>query len=112
MRIRVHLLAALSALLSFVVGPFAEPVAWAAETHSEASLVLPDLGTVSFLGMPGSRLLLVGILVCLAGMVFGLVIYQQLKRLAVHRSMKEISELIYETCKTYLITQGKFILVL
>ena len=45
-------------------------------------------------------------------MVFGLVIYQQLRKLPVHRAMQEISELIYETCKTYLITQGKFILIL
>ncbi len=108
MRIRVHLLAALAAVLSFIAGT----PAFAAETHGEASLVLPDLGSVTFLGLPGSRLLLFGILVCLAGMAFGLVIYQQLKGLAVHKSMRDISELIYETCKTYLITQGKFILVL
>ena len=44
--------------------------------------------------------------------MFGLVIYTQLKNMAVHSSMREISELIYETCKTYLITQGKFILIL
>jgi K(+)-stimulated pyrophosphate-energized sodium pump len=110
MRIRAHLAAALSALLLTLVGL----PAWAVEhpAGGEASLVLPDLGTVSFFGVPGDRLLLGGILVCLAGMVFGLVIYQQLRRLPVHRVMQEISELIYETCKTYLITQGKFILVL
>ena len=53
-----------------------------------------------------------GLLVCLLGLVFGLVIYSQLKNLPVHRSMLEVSELIYETCKTYLLTQGKFILIL
>ena len=53
-----------------------------------------------------------GLVVSLLGLVFGLVIYTQLKNLPVHRSMLEISELIYETCKTYLITQGKFILIL
>ena len=45
-------------------------------------------------------------------MLFGLVILNQLKNLPVHRSMREISELIYETCKTYLITQGKFLAIL
>ena len=79
---------------------------------SEAELVLPDLGSVSFLGMTGSSLLLLGLGVCVLGMVFGLVMYNQLKNLPVHRSMREISELIYETCKTYLTTQGKFILLL
>jgi K(+)-stimulated pyrophosphate-energized sodium pump len=46
------------------------------------------------------------------GMLFGLVILRQIRDLPVHRSMREVSELIYETCKTYLITQGKFILLL
>src|SRR4051812_37074150 len=78
----------------------------------EARLVLPDLGSVQFLGMSGRSLLLLGLVVCALGGVFGLVIYRQLKALSVHRSMLEVSELIYETCKTYLITQGKFILIL
>src|SRR5207237_5876637 len=46
------------------------------------------------------------------GLIFGLSILQRLKNMPVHRSMREISELIYETCKTYLITQGKFLVVL
>lgn len=79
---------------------------------SEATLVLPDLASVQFLGMSGRALLMGGLLVCAAGMIFGLVIYNQLKNLPVHRSMREISELIYETCKTYLTTQGKFIMLL
>ncbi len=78
----------------------------------EANLKLPDLSSVSFLGIDGHTLLLFGILFCIFGLVFGLVIYTRLKNLPVHRAMREISELIYETCKTYLITQGKFLLLL
>ncbi|HJU66915.1 MAG TPA: sodium-translocating pyrophosphatase [Gemmatimonadaceae bacterium] len=78
----------------------------------EANLVIPNLNSVEFLGMPGRTLLMTGLVVCALGLLFGLVIYAQLKRLAVHEAMREISELIYETCKTYLITQGKFLLVL
>jgi K(+)-stimulated pyrophosphate-energized sodium pump len=78
----------------------------------EASLVLPDLGSVSFMGIPGDTLLMVGLLVSALGLIFGLVIQSQLRKLPVHPSMLEISELIYETCKTYLIQQGKFLLIL
>jgi len=78
----------------------------------EASLKLPDLTQVQFLGVDGHKLLLFGIVFCIFGLIFGLTIYMRLKNLPVHRSMREISELIYETCKTYLITQGKFILLL
>src|SRR2546425_12051055 len=79
---------------------------------SEANLVLPDLGSVPLLGTDGRTLLLGGISICVLGLLFGLWQYMQLKRLPVHRAMLEISELIYATCKTYLITQGKFILIL
>jgi K(+)-stimulated pyrophosphate-energized sodium pump len=84
------------------------------EAGGEASLKLPDLSSVSFLNgaIDGHRLLLIGILFCTFGLGFGMVIYMRLKNLPVHRSMREISELIYETCKTYLITQGRFILFL
>jgi K(+)-stimulated pyrophosphate-energized sodium pump len=78
----------------------------------EANLVLPDLSTVNFLGIDGHTLLLYGLVICVFGLLFGLTIYVQLKNLPVHRKMLEISELIYETCKTYLVTQGKFILLL
>jgi K(+)-stimulated pyrophosphate-energized sodium pump len=78
----------------------------------EANLVLPDLSTVSFFGMNGHALLMIGLLFCVGGLLFGLTIFVQLKNAPVHRSMLEISELIYETCKTYLITQGKFIMLL
>jgi K(+)-stimulated pyrophosphate-energized sodium pump len=78
----------------------------------EASLVLPDLSQVSFGGINARTLLFVGLGVCLLGLLFGLVIYIELKKLPVHRSMREISDLIYETCKTYLIQQGKLLLIL
>jgi len=81
----------------------------------EASLVLPDLRSVTFanfFGLNGHQLLSIGLLFCAAGLLFGLVIYNQLKNLPVHKSMREMSELIYETCKTYLVTQGKFIMLL
>ena len=82
--------------------------------HSEAELALPDLSIdqLNFLGMSGWMLLALGLAVCAIGMLFGLVIYSRLKNLPVHKSMREISELIYETCKTYLRTQAKFIAVL
>jgi K(+)-stimulated pyrophosphate-energized sodium pump len=78
----------------------------------EASLKLPDLSQVTFLGIDGHKLLMIGILFCIFGLIFGLTIYQHLKNLPVHRAMREVSELIYETCKTYLLTQGKFLLLL
>ena len=78
----------------------------------EANLVIPDLNSVQFLGMGGKTLLSYGLIVCIAGLLFALMIYSRLKRMPVHSSMREISELIYETCKTYLQTQGKFILLL
>jgi K(+)-stimulated pyrophosphate-energized sodium pump len=78
----------------------------------EAALRVPDLRQVSFLGVDGHRLLLWGILFCLFGLAFGLTMYLRLKSLPVHQSMREMSELIWETCKTYLITQGKFLLLL
>jgi len=79
----------------------------------EASLVLPDLSQATFLGGIGGRALLMwGLIVCALGLLFGLAIYTQLRNLPVHKSMREISELIYETCKTYLLTQGRFLLIL
>ncbi|HKP13793.1 MAG TPA: sodium-translocating pyrophosphatase, partial [Blastocatellia bacterium] len=79
----------------------------------EANLRLPDLSRVEFIGgVNGHNLLLVGLVICALGLLFGLWIYMQLQKLPVHQSMREISELIYETCKTYLVTQGKFIILL
>ncbi|HEY4131254.1 MAG TPA: sodium/proton-translocating pyrophosphatase, partial [Gemmatimonadaceae bacterium] len=78
----------------------------------EANLIIPDLSTVTFMGMNGRSLLLGGLVVCALGLLFGFVIYTRLKNMEVHESMRAVSELIYETCKTYLVTQGKFILIL
>ena len=89
----------------------AQPAA-AHRAGGEASLVLPELSQVSFGGINARTLLLAGLGVCLVGFLFGLVIYVELKKLPVHRSMREISDLIYETCKTYLIQQGKLLLIL
>jgi K(+)-stimulated pyrophosphate-energized sodium pump len=78
----------------------------------EANLKIPDLAQVTFSGMTGRSLLQWGLLVTLFGGAFGMVIYRELKGLPVHQSMRDISELIYETCKTYLVTQGKFLMIL
>ncbi|MBZ5540233.1 MAG: sodium-translocating pyrophosphatase [Acidobacteriia bacterium] len=104
-------LAALAALL-LITAPvvLAQPAPEAA--GGEAALKLPDLSQVQFLGIDGHRLLTIGILFCVFGLLFGLTIYTRLKNLPVHRAMREISELIYETCKTYLVTQGRFLLLL
>jgi len=80
---------------------------------SEAELVLPDLSTVRFVGVDGWTLLAVlGLAVCILGLAFGWAQFVRIRDLPVHRAMREISELIYETCKTYLITQMRFIGVL
>ena len=92
----------------------AAPVFAQSHPGGEANLMLPDLSDVSFFGnsINGHNLLMIGIVICMLGLLFGLAMYMNLKKLPVHRAMREISELIYETCKTYLITQGKFILIL
>src|SRR6202140_2851962 len=95
-------------LISLAAPALAQP----AETGGEARLVLPDLSQANFLGTDGRSLLMWGLGICALGLLFRLLTYTQLRRLPVHRSMLEISELIYETCKTYLITQGKFLLIL
>jgi K(+)-stimulated pyrophosphate-energized sodium pump len=102
------------ALAALVATPvvFAQAAPPASHGGGEASLKIPDLSQMQVAGMGGRTLLTLGLGVCVLGLVFGLVIFSQLKSLPVHASMREISELIYETCKTYLITQGKFILLL
>ena len=93
-----------------------QPAAPQAHRGGEANLIIPDLRNqtvpVTFFGQSGHTLLMFGLIVCALGLAFGLVMYIRLKNMAVHQSMREVSELIYETCKTYLITQGKFILIL
>jgi K(+)-stimulated pyrophosphate-energized sodium pump len=79
----------------------------------EANLVMPDLNQATFLdGIGGRTLLMIGLVVSVLGMLFGLMIYTRLKAMPVHKSMLEVSELIYATCQTYLQTQGKFLLIL
>ena len=80
----------------------------------EVNLVLPEeMSTVTVLGgMTGHTLLLAGLLVCVLGLTFGVLVYTQLRKLPVHSAMREVSELIYTTCKAYLVKQGKFLMVL
>jgi K(+)-stimulated pyrophosphate-energized sodium pump len=98
-------------LISFLLA--APLLAQGGESTSEANLKLPDLGSATFLGgIKGSTLLMGGLGVSALGLIFGLIIFFRLKNMAVHSSMREVSELIYETCKTYLATQGKFLMLL
>ncbi|GMV19265.1 MAG: K(+)-insensitive pyrophosphate-energized proton pump [Polyangiaceae bacterium] len=108
---------ALTAFMTLLATFFVSGTAWATEgtPHQgggEANLVLPDLEKVQMLGMSGKGLLYGGLAVCVLGLVFAFITLKQVEKLPVHKSMLEISELIWETCKTYLITQGKFILIL
>jgi K(+)-stimulated pyrophosphate-energized sodium pump len=108
-----RIVATLSTLLLLTASyALAQPAAQPDEAGGEAGLKLPDLSSVSFLGIDGHRLLMIGLLFCVFGLGFGMFIFMRLKNLPVHRSMREISELIYETCKTYLVTQGKFLMLL
>ncbi|HWA16348.1 MAG TPA: sodium/proton-translocating pyrophosphatase, partial [Gemmatimonadales bacterium] len=98
------------ALLTLLV-----PSALLAQDHrpgGEVNLLLPDLSSVTFLGYNGHQILLSGLVVCVLGLLFGLWGYTGVKKLPVHKSMADISELIYETCKAYMLTQGKFLLQL
>ena len=125
---RQRLAIRLSSLLALVGVLFTPVLAWAqayatgggsmpavAHAGGEDALVVPSeyFDSVLFFGnVPGRTLLTSGLGVCLLGLVFAGVIFVQLKNAAVHKSMLEISELIYETCKTYLFTQAKFIAIL
>ncbi|MBA3317686.1 MAG: sodium-translocating pyrophosphatase [Gemmatimonadales bacterium] len=111
-------------LLLLLLGAFAplavpaaaqEPAQAAAPEHrpgGEVNIRLPDLNQGDFLGFTGHEILLSGLLVCVLGLLFGFWSYTRVKNLPVHRSMAEISDLIYETCKAYMIQQGKLLLVL
>jgi K(+)-stimulated pyrophosphate-energized sodium pump len=103
---RAHVLLCL--IFTFIVGASVPAFA-----QGETDVVIPRLDQGTFLnGFSGPTLLKAGLVIALLGMVFGLVIYQRLKNLPVHSSMREISELIYETCKTYMLTQGRFLMIL
>ena len=112
-RAATHILPLLAAVLIFIACAAPALAQATPPAGGEAHLILPDLAQATFLGGTNGRALLMwGLGVCALGLLFGLVTYKQLRALPVHRSMLEISELIYETCKTYLITQGKFLLIL
>ncbi|HMP82798.1 MAG TPA: sodium/proton-translocating pyrophosphatase, partial [Verrucomicrobiota bacterium] len=86
-----------------------------AATASEADIHIPPLDSVKFAGLggiSGTALMYIGIVICAVGAVFGLVQYVQTKSLPVHQSMANVSNMIWETCKTYLFTQGKFLAIL
>src|SRR5262249_2584209 len=86
----------------------AAPQPTAHKAGGEANLVLPDLSSQKFMGIDGHTLLTVGLVVCALGLIFGISIFNQLKNMPVHKSMLDVSELIYATCKAYLVQQGKF----
>jgi len=114
-RIAGFVLRAWPVVLSLLILIALPSLAFAEGEHKiggEVNAALPDLGQAQMLGTSGKTLLFAGMGVCALGLVFGLVIFYQLRDLAVHRSMKDVSELIYTTCKTYLLTQGKFIMLL
>jgi K(+)-stimulated pyrophosphate-energized sodium pump len=102
------------AALCLVAGPVAASTAGEAQHRGggEANLIVPDLSQARFLGTDGRGLLMWGLLISVLGVLFGLVNYMRVAKLPVHASMREVSQLIWETCKTYLITQGKFLLIL
>ena len=131
-RLRAQLMgrrAAATLLLALTLAVMAAPVAVAAQEHAgqehaaaahagghapggEINIQLPDLNQGNFLGMTGHDILLTGLVVSVLGLLFGAWVYMGVKNLPVHRSMADISELIYETCKAYLVQQGKFLLIL
>ena len=109
---RLALGAAALLLLALAAAPPLAAETPPAAAGGEAHLVLPDVGQAQFFGVDGRSLLVWGLLVCAAGLLFGLLIMRRIRDLPVHVSMREMSELIWETCKTYLVQQGKLLLVL
>jgi len=106
---------ALAAALLGLLAPGPVQAQAAAPEHTpggEVNIKLPSLEQGEFFGLSGHQFLLGGLAVCVLGLFFGLWTYLGVRKLPVHRSMAEISELIYETCKAYLIQQGKFLLIL
>ena len=75
----------------------------------EASLVVPDIKTIS---MDSYNLLMIGLAVSVVGVIFGLIEFFKVKKIEVHAAMAEVGNTIFETCKTYLVQQGKFLLAL
>src|SRR5262245_1528418 len=81
---------------------------------SESDIKIPDLKSVSFFNgaLSGNAILMIGLAVCALGVIYGWMQYVQTRNLAVHKSMGDVSQIIWETCKTYLFQQGKFLAVL
>ena len=113
-RVLLILMTGMTLLPVALPGLLAQEVQGTAEHRpgGEVNLRLPDLNQGDFLGFTGHQILLTGLVVCVLGLLFGLMSYSHVKNLPVHRSMAEISELIYETCKAYMVQQGKLLLVL
>jgi K(+)-stimulated pyrophosphate-energized sodium pump len=114
---RVALVFTLAMVMSPVLLAAQPPVQTEAEdaVHrpgGEVNIQLPDLNQGDFLGMTGHQILLSGLVVCVLGLLFGLWTYTAVKNLPVHKSMSDVSAIIYETCKAYLIQQGKFLMIL
>ena len=99
-------------LCLFALAALALPLVAQEQRGGEANLTVPDLNTASFFGIGGRTLLMAGLVVSALGFLFGLTIFVRLRNMPVHKAMREVSELIYETCKTYLATQGKFLVLL
>src|SRR6516162_2415583 len=100
---------------TWVVLVFVTLLATAGAYASESDIHIPDLTAVKFDGlggMKGETLMYLGLFICFLGAAFGLVQYKQTKALSVHESMANVSNTIWETCKTYLFTQGKFLAIL
>ena len=112
-RKRILWYASLAIVLLVIIAALAIPIAENVNVGGEAKLIVPNMDQIYFFGnVPARTLLMIGLFVCALGLIFGLVNYFNLRKLPVHRSMRDISELIYETCKTYLVTQGKFLIIL
>ena len=94
------------------LGACSSPQDGGSHAGGEANLQLPNLGSVQFLGLPGDVLLGLGLIVCALGLGFGILTYAQLSKMPAHQAMRDVAELIYATCKTYLKQQGRFLLVL
>ncbi len=98
-------------LLTMFAATFMSSLAMA----GEADLVLPNFSATFNVGgtpIAGTTILWAGMFIALLGCMFGLYEFMRVKKLPAHKSLLDISELIYETCKTYMITQGKFLVVL
>ena len=100
-------------MLGLLAGRAAAQEAAAPVEHrpgGEVNLLLPDLNQGDFLGFTGHQILLSGLVVCVLGLLFGLWSYAAVKKLPVHKAMADVSDIIYETCKAYMVQQGKFLM--